>query len=164
MKILRNVKRMSDEIRGRGIALSTSAPEARELIWSRQDTAEDQSQREHEIGNVTSGLSSGNGSDDLWDTRVSFGCASNWSASKGTYHVGEGRSEDEELHKESPHESTACMDRSGVGCVVVHSDRVVPAEEDECTHEDCVWKFRDDVAQHEYLPRVGLAGAFSSFI
>lgn len=77
--------------------------------------AEDQTEGEHQVGNVTSGLGAVHGGDD--GDRKS-------------------RSEQEELLHVKPHEETSDVDRVGEHGVAVVADGVVPAEEEDSRDED----------------------------
>ena len=100
-----------------------------------------------------------------------------------THHMCESTCEYQELYQESPHEGTSSMDCACIGSVVVHAleeqvmserssrrgilsahNRIIPAEKDQCTHDDSVRDLRHNVTEHEYLPGVCFAGTFSSFV
>ena len=56
------------------------------------------------------------------------------------------------------------MDLIGRLGVTIQTNRVVPAEEDENSHERVPWKFDDDVRKHERLPGVSLAGTLTDLV
>lgn len=74
----------------------------------------------------------------------------------------ESTGEEQECPDQKEHQNTSTVD--GVSCVSVESDGIVPAEEDENSHQTVPQQFNNDVREHEGLPAVGLGGAFAYFI
>jgi hypothetical protein len=131
-----------DEV-GEGRDAVHEDPEAREGAGGRDDTAEDETEGEHQVGDVAAGFRVGDTSDD---------------------HVGEGGCEEEELQDEEEEQSAALVSRSGSGGVLLQADGVVEADEDDDGHESVPREFDSDVGDHESLPRVGSAGALANLV
>jgi hypothetical protein len=131
-----------DEVGERGDSVHED-PEARKCAWGSDDTAEDEAEREHEVGNVATCLCIGDTGDD---------------------HVCEGGREQEELQREEEEEGTTLVFCSGVDGVVVEADRVVEAHEDDDSHKSVPGQFNGDVGDHESLPGVGSARALTNLV
>lgn len=74
----------------------------------------------------------------------------------GDYHIGESGSEEQEGEDQQEHKGAAFRDCAGGLRVTVEADRVVPAEEDENSHERVPGDFDNDISHDEGLPGVGL--------
>ena len=118
-------------------------PEARERGRLSEDTTKDEAEREHQVGQVTTSLGGVETSDN---------------------HVRECRSEEQEHPRKE--EELEATEGNGVGilCVLVQANRVVPAEEDEHSHEGVPGKFDNDVRDHECLPRIRLGRTFADLV
>ena len=89
-------------------------PEMREDLWGSEDTTEEKSESEHQIGNVSSCFGSVDGGDD---------------------HGSECGGEEQELPDKEEHQAPTFGDGVGWLGVTVEADRVVPAEENEDSHQ-----------------------------
>jgi hypothetical protein len=94
-------------------------------VTNRKDLpAEDEGERESQIGQITSVLGS---------ILTSYS------------HDGESSSEDHKHHDIQPHEGTSDVNGIGRNGVPVVSDGVVPTEEEDCTDKDRPEDFNEDV-------------------
>lgn len=108
-----------------------------------KNTTEDQAQGEEQVGNVTTGFSEFDTSDN---------------------HMRECGGKEEERQDQQEHQSSALVDGVGGFSILVQTDGVVPAYKDDDTHERVPWKLDDDVCGHESLPRVGLGGSLANLV
>lgn len=76
--------------------------------------------------------------------------------------MGKSTGEQEECPDQEEHEYSSSV--NVVSGVLVESNGVVPAEEDEHGHQTVPRQFDDDVGNHEDLPAVGLCRSLSHFI
>ncbi|KFY50875.1 hypothetical protein V496_09127 [Pseudogymnoascus sp. VKM F-4515 (FW-2607)] len=118
-------------------------PEAGHDTGAGEDTAEDEAQREEQVGDVAAGLGGLHARDD---------------------HGAEGRCEHEEGPDEEEHEDAALVELACDLRVAVHADGVVVGGEEDDRHETVPWELDDDVGYDEDLPRVCLGWAFADFI
>ena len=93
--------------------------------------AEDKREREQQLANVTGGF------------RIFDACYN---------HVGEGRTEKQESQNKQEHQSSPLVHLMLWDSVSVHSDWIVPAEEDNNGHESIPWEFNHNVRYHEHWP------------
>jgi len=131
-----------DEVREGGDAVHED-PESGHGVGGGKDTAEDQAEREEQVGEVTTSLRD-------FDT--------------GNDHVRKGRCEHQKCPDEKEHQATTLRHSMSRLRVPVEPDRVVPADEDEDRHERVPREFNDYVRGHKGLPRVRLRGPLASLV
>lgn len=105
--------------------------------------AEDQREREGQVGKITSVLGGILTSDS---------------------HDGKSSSEDHEHHDVQPHKGTSDVNSVGGDGVTVVSDWVVPAEEEDRTNENRPENLDENIGQDKDLPRVDFGGSFSDLV
>ena len=132
----------ADEV-GEGRDAVHEDPEAGQLGRAGEHAAEDQAQREHQVGEVAGRLGAVHARDDQ---------------------VRERRREHQELPDEEEHQAAALRHRARGYGVVVQANGVVPAEEDEDAHQGVPREFDDDVGDDEDLPGVRLGGPLTHFV
>ena len=135
-------KHAADEV-GEGRDSVHEDPEAREHGRAGEHAAEDEAEREDQVGDVSARLGRLDAGDD---------------------HVGEGTGEEQELEDEEEHQPAALVHGVGGFRVAVQADGVVPADEDEEGGERVPREFDDDVGEHEGSPGVSLRGAFADLV
>ncbi|KFY72006.1 hypothetical protein V499_07838 [Pseudogymnoascus sp. VKM F-103] len=110
---------------------------------TRKYTAEDQTHRKEHVSDITAFLGSFN---------------------PGDHEISESRGKHEEDPDEEEEESTSLSRLISCDYILVHPDRVVEAEENQCSGEGVPWKFNDDIASDKDLPRIGFRRPFADFV
>lgn len=118
-------------------------PKAGEALWWRENTTENETEREEQIANVA-------------------GCFGRVHACD--HHVRKGRCEEEEDQHEEEEESATLMNGVGGNGVFVQTNGVIVSEEEENRTQGIPGKLDDDVAEHEDFPAVGLGRTFADFV
>ena len=123
-----------------GVSIGQWGEQRRE--W-RDIPAEDEAQREEQVGNVAARLGQVGAGDD---------------------HVGKGAGEHQKHPDEQEHERLALRRLARGDGVVVQADGVVPAGVDEDGHERVPGQLDEDVGHEEGLPAVALAGPLARLV
>lgn len=118
-------------------------PKSRKRFWLLKNTTEDQRQREQQVANVSG--------------RLGVGYTSN-------HHVRKSGGEEQEHPGEQEEFETPDVNSVRWCGIVVESNWVIEAEEDDNGHERVPGEFYQDVCCHKCLPAVGLGGPLPDFV